>query len=39
MPLYDTWRLIDLLLKAGVDGEMDYASVLLRVNVLNPLPQ
>ena len=39
MSLYDTWRLIDLLLKAGVDGEMDYASVLLQVGALNLLPQ
>ena len=26
--LYNTWRLTDLLPKAGVDGEMDYAPVL-----------
>ena len=26
--LYSTWRLTDLLPKAGVDGEMDYAPVL-----------
>lgn len=26
--LYNIWRLTDLLLKAGVDGEMDYAPVL-----------
>jgi len=26
--LYNIWRLTDFLLKAGVDGEMDYAPVL-----------
>ncbi len=26
--LYNVWRLTDFLLKAGVDGEMDYAPVL-----------
>jgi NADH/NAD ratio-sensing transcriptional regulator Rex len=27
--LYNTWRLTDFLLKAGVDGEMNYAPVLI----------
>ncbi|MDS0279843.1 hypothetical protein NDI85_18830 [Halomicroarcula sp. S1AR25-4] len=26
--LYNIWRLTDFLLKAGIDGEMDYAPVL-----------